>query len=320
MSNPAIRLFLWAYIISCFIFWWLTNVLFWVFDLPNTVELRFVWYSAGAALLFAVGYLLPTRTPKPRTSLDMLDGCARLAWRATLALSVPALVLSILFALYRSGLEYGEGENIPLIYQAVLYGHLFFGLLYLGATDGANRKRLWLAVLLVAAPRLLISFHWSRFFAAQALLPIIFIAVARGWLQITKWRFVQIGVLGLFLIFVPALTRGDQVVGEDASTFVRFFQTGSTLVFLQTYSDLKTPCPPLLVSLTAKVVPYGLIGHCTIDVGNAKGLPATMTNLLTHEESDDLMRGTGGNYLSDHLKSGQRLSLQNRPTGLAVQD
>jgi hypothetical protein len=30
--------------------------------------------------------------------------------------------------------------------------------------------------------------------------------------------------------------------------------------------------------------------------------------------------GDGALCLSDHFKSGQRLSLQNRPTGLAVQD
>jgi hypothetical protein len=46
---------------------------------------------------------------------------------------------------------------------------------------------------------------------------------------------------------------------------VRWFAGGSTLLITQQYTDLGLTrrCPPLLVSLSGKVVPYGLLHVCT---------------------------------------------------------
>jgi PIN domain nuclease of toxin-antitoxin system len=42
--------------------------------------------------------------------------------------------------------------------------------------------------------------------------------------------------------------------------------------------------------------------------------------LLWAAGEPDRLTAEAHSFLSDHFKSGQRLSLQNRPTGLAVQD
>ena len=46
------------------------------------------------------------------------------------------------------------------------------------------------------------------------------------------------------------------------------------------------------------------MGLCTIDVGNETGLPATIDRLLTKKYTNDIMKGTGGNYLLELYLTG----------------
>jgi len=198
--------------------------------------------------------------------------------------------------------SYFEGEGISLAEQAILYTHLFFGLLYIGAVADPklHKRQFALTVFLTIAPRLIVSLQWRRFFAAQAIVPIIMIAVARGWIHLRFKTVVQFLLIGLFILFVPALTRGDNVLGPDDEgdpQIINYFGYMNTLTYFQDNTDLDYPCPPLLVSLTAKVIPYPLLGICTIHLGDERAWTATLDRLLSKRYTDDIMAGTGGNYL-----------------------
>ena len=302
--NPLVWVFLLTYASSCLLFWWLQGLLlqFWL-DINNPIEPRFLWISVTSLAIFAVAYVIPPlRLSGLITSHNVLDRCEVFSFWAILLWSVPAFLATAQFAAYRFTIPYNEGHGPSLLQQAVLYIHLFLGLLYVGTVRDQPRPhyKLRFIILITILPRVIISLRWGRFFAAQAILPILFIAIARGWLTITLKRMVQIVLIGLFILFIPALTRGDTIFGigeQGRPQIVNYFGYMNTLGFFQDNTNLQYSCPPLLVSLTAKVVPYSLLGICTTDVGNDKGVPATVDILLTKQYSDDLMAGTGGNYL-----------------------
>ncbi len=302
--NSLTWLFLGTYAFSCLLFWWLQSILlrFWL-GLDSPIEARFLWISIAALGLFAVGYLLPVpRMSGLGSSQDVLDRCEAFSYRAVVFLALPTFAVAIQFAAYRFTVNYTEGHGISFFQQAVLYIHLFFGLMYIGCAKDAlsDKRQLFWVVFLTITPRLLISLRWGRFFAAQAIVPILFIAIARGWIGVSFKRLVQIVLIGAFILVVPAMTRGDTIFGEDEQgrpQIVDYLGYMNTMVYFQDNTDITYPCQPLLVSLTAKIIPYSALGACTIDVGEDKNIPATMDRLLTKQYSDDLLAGTGGNYL-----------------------
>lgn len=316
-NNPLVWSFVVAFAGSCLLFWWLQSILLhWWLGMDAPIQPKFIWISIGALATFVLGYLLPT--PQfSRFSLrnDVVDRCERFAYKCVLIFTVPAFFVAVQFAAYRFGVPYNEGHGPSLLQQAILYIYLFFGLLYVGAVSDSRRdsKKLLLVIALTIAPRLLISLHWGRFFAAQAIVPILFIAIARRWIKVGWKRLVQLSLIGLFILFVPALTRGDTVFGLDEQgnpQIVSYFGYMNSLGFFQDNTDLSYPCPPLLVSLTAKVIPYSLLRVCTIEVGDQANLPATTEQLLTREYSNDIMAGTGSNYMLElYLTGGLTLVL-----------
>ncbi len=294
------------------LFWWLESILlhFWL-GAQVPIEPKFFWISAGALGAFAVGYILPApRFPEASTSREVLNRCEKFSFVATIVLAIPACFVALQYLAYRLTVEsYFGGEGISLWQQAVLYSHLFFGLLYVGAVEEPhkNKQKLALVILLTIAPRLIVAFQWRRFFAAQAIVPIILIALARGWFRLSFKRSFQLLLLGLFILFVPALTRGDNVFGEDEAgdpQVVNYFGYMNTLTYFQDNTDLRYQCPPLLVSLTAKVIPYPLLGICTVDLGENKNMTAALDRLLAKEYTGDIMAGTGGNYLLELYLTG----------------
>ena len=308
MPNPRERvrgkwLFLAAFTFACLLFWWLPSLLFrLVVHTVDPVEDGTIAVSVCALLLFAAGYLLPARNRISRLIPDSLaDACEAFAYKATVAIAVPALLLAAAFWRSRSGVDYGTGEGLPGMYQAVFYIHMFIGLLYLGVANPERHgwRPLMTACAFITLPRLIVSLHWGRFFLAQAVVPILFIAVARGWIRFSARRMLQFALLAAALIFVPALTRGDDFTGSRA--LVAFFAGGSTLRLFQDNVDLNLNgrCPPLLVSLTAKIVPYHAMGFCVIDLWGMKGLPATLDRLLAYNEpgSEVQLVGPGSNFL-----------------------
>lgn len=309
--NRARWLFPCAFIVACVLFWWLPDLLLAWLRLPDPVHARTIAFSLVALAVFLAGYLVPQSASKRGfLSPATLDACEALAWKATLILSVPALLVGISFALYRARVAYGQGADIPFLFQAVLYSHLFFGYMFLGSVPGlagADRRRVFVASALLILPRLLISLHWARFFVGQTIVILLLVAMARGWLRLSVARWLQLGALAAAIVFVPALTRGDRIAGDSTDGMPRmvlFFQSGSTLGFLQQYRNLHPQCPPLLVSMTAQVIPWSWLHTCTITVGNVRDTPAVLSSILTRQDSNDFALGTGSNYLLELYLTG----------------
>jgi hypothetical protein len=296
--------FLTAFILSCFLFWWLRAILLrLVLQLPDTVEDGTIAISVAALACFIAGYLMPVPGFAERgRSTAMLDACGRFAYRMTIALAAPALLVAVVVLRTHLGVEYGSASPIPGSFQAVLYTHLFFGFMCIGAAAPEKQgwRSIWVASMMLTLPRLLISLRGGRFFLVQAVAPILLIALARGWIQPSAKRLAQIAVAALFLIFVPAITRGDDLIGSDGS--LQMFVNSDVLGLFQNNMDLNLNdrCPPLLISLTAKTLPWSMLGACLIDSGGKQNMPATLERILTNNNPDSLegtISGTGSNYL-----------------------
>jgi hypothetical protein len=97
--SPGKWLFLCAFIFSCFLFWWLRSILLQlVLGLQDSVNDTTIETSIIALICFTAGYLFPRigfgRRHLPAT---MLDACGDFAYRVTIVLFVPALLLAIGF-------------------------------------------------------------------------------------------------------------------------------------------------------------------------------------------------------------------------------
>jgi hypothetical protein len=313
------KVFLSAFVLSCLLFWWLPSILFRMSGMHDPVGSWALWMSVVGLGTFAFGFFVSPRKvrsffqsliclPKLKFESCTLDSCERLSYQGAVLVALPALAVATRFLSYRLGTTYGQGEGIPLDYQAVLYLHLFLGCLYLGLarTTPENARRILIVSALVALPRLIISFRWGRFFFAQAAVPIIFIALARGWVRLSRKLILSFGFFTAFLIFVPALTRGDNFFGP--SGMVSFFSAGSTLQLFQDNAglDLAGRCPPLLVSLSAKTFPYGLAGVCTMRYLGSNGWPATLDRILANNDpaTEGTLNGPGSNYLLELYLTG----------------
>jgi hypothetical protein len=308
-GNAASKTFLGALLVSCVLFWWLPSVLFrLVLHVEDPVGNWALWVSLLGVAVFAVGYSLPPARFKIIFPSYLIDSCEALAYQATLWMSIPAFLLAVQFFYFRSGVDYGQGEGLSLVHQAVFYTHLFLGFLFLGAarTSEQNRRRIVIASMLVILPRFIVSLHWGRFFLAQAVVPILLIALARGWMHLSFKRLVQLGMLAIVILFVPAFTRGDNFLGQDE--LVTFFQSGSSLRLFQDNVDLNLSgrCPPLLVSLTDKLIPFGVLGFCTMEIYGVNGMPATLDRILTKNDpsTEGTLYGTGSNYLLELYLTG----------------
>jgi hypothetical protein len=306
--------FLAAFAFACMLFWWLPSIIFrLVLNIDDPVNNRAILISVVAFGCFICGYLLPRNNRRLSYMSDtLIDQCAEVAWKLTVLLAIPAILLALQFSFYRAGVDYGTGEGVPALDQAVFYMHLFFGFMFLGgARQGADKRRIVISIIVLTLPRLIVSLHWGRFFLAQGVLPIVMIAIARGWVKLSARRLIQFAILASVIIFVPSFTRGDNLAGGNE--VVQFFAAGSTLKLFQDNSDLDLSgrCPPLMVSMTAKIVPYHLIGVCVIDVWGMKGLPATLDRVLASNEpgSEDLLIGPGSNYLLELYLSGGLLAV-----------
>jgi hypothetical protein len=191
----------------------------------------------------------------------------------------------------------------------LLYIHLFFGFMYLGGADPEKqgKRRLVIATILVVLPRLIISLHGARFFLAQAVVPALLIAVARGWIRFSAKRILQILALTIFILVAPVVTRGNNVIGPNKDLEMI---TGSNVLGLYQDNlaiDLDNNCPPLLISLTAKTIPYGLLGVCVVDFAGLKNMPATLERIITNNDpysGQGTAAGAGSNYLLELYVTG----------------
>jgi O-antigen polysaccharide polymerase Wzy len=309
--SPGKWLFLCSFIFSCLLFWWLRSILLQlVLGLQDSVDDSTIQISVVALICFTAGYLFPKIGSGTRhLPATILDACGDFAYRVTTVLFVPALLLAIGLVESRGAADYGANGPMPRALQALLYTHLFFGFMCIGAADPAKQgwKRIWIAAAMLTLPRLIISLHGGRFFLAQALVPVLLIAMARGWVRLTLRHMVQLSVIALFIIYVPAITRGDLVLGAGQNQ--QMFLETDVLGLYQNNTDLSLDpgCPPLLISLTAKTIPYSLLGVCVIDFGGLKNMPATLERILTNNDpgsSQGTVDGTGSNYLLELYVTG----------------
>jgi hypothetical protein len=312
------RIFFAAFVFACFLFWWLPSIIYRLFlGVSDPVQNWALWVSVLAFGTFAVGYSVSPSgvraffepfVPRVTLSSHVMDACESFAYQATVLIALPAFLVALQFSGYRLSVDYGWGENMPFAYQIVLYIHLFFAFLFLGVAKSIlqNKRRIIIASILVILPRLIVSLRWGRFVLAQALVPIVFIALARGWVRFSGKRIIVLGLLAAFIVFVPALTRGDNFLGRDE--LVNFLWAGSTLHLLQNYMDLdlKGKCPPLLVSITAKTIPYSLLGICTMNYKGVTGIPAILDRIITEDDlaAEGSQVGTGSNYLLELYLTG----------------
>jgi len=276
--------------------------------LEDPVQNWALWVSFLGLAAVATGYFLPPMRFKSLFPSWLMDVYQSLAYKATLWIACPAIVLAGQFFYSRSGVDYGQGEGLSLIHQAVLYTHMFFGFLFLGTARSIpqDRRRIIIASILVILPRFIISLRWGRFFLAQAIVPIVFIAVARGWMRLSGKLVLQLGLVAMFILFVPAWSRGDNFLGQDEA--VTLFEAGSSLRLFQDNVDLDLSgrCPPLLVSMSAKTIPYRVLDVCTMEIYGSKDVPATLDRILTNNDpsTEGTLNGTGANYLLELYLTG----------------
>lgn len=314
--DAALRMFMTAFLFACFLFWWLATLLYrMALKVPDPVHDWTLLLSFASVMLFLIGYLLPVarlrwRSVPPAT----LEATEDISFLAIKVLSIPAIALALYYAKQLSTVSYGSSGGIPFFAQAVFYPYLFFGLMYLGSvkTGPATRRKIVLTCALMIIPRVLITLHYGRFFAAEAIVPVVFLSVARGWIHLRKRRVAGLALLVLALIFVPAYTRGDKLGGQNA--MVNFLATGSTLKLFQDNEQLSLAgrCPVLLVSMTAAVVPYHALGVCTISYEGLRHVPATLDRILTVNQVGSATKtgaGTGSNYMLELYLSGGMTAL-----------
>lgn len=305
-------MFLIAFLFSCFLFWWIRSILVRVFfRIPDPVEDSTIAISILAAMAFVFGYLLPVhRQSRSLLPDQMLNRCGDFAYASAQFLFVPALLIAFLVFRSRVGIGYGSAGAIPSAFQALLYTHLFVGFMSIGSADPQKqgwRRRVVISIALISIPRLIISLLGARFILVQAIAPVVLIAFARDWIRLSWKRVFQVLLLIIAIVFVPAMTRGSQVIGTGGD--FALIMGSDILGLFQNNLDMSLDenCPPLLISLTAKTIPYGSFHLCVVDSGGLKDMPATLERILTNNEPGSFQgttAGTGSNYLLELYVSG----------------
>jgi hypothetical protein len=320
-SDALSRLFLFSFLGSCFWFWWLLSIVYrWVLGLEDPVADHTIVLSIMSAGLFVFGFLLTRTKNHPTTLAPMtLDRCERLSYNLVLLLFVPSMAIASLFYVASAGKAYAEGGNIDLVEQVIFYLELFFGFMFLAVVRRGtqDKRRTRLVIFLLLLPRVVVSLHWGRAFVAQGFVPILFIAVGRGFIRLSWKSVFQLVLLSFAILIVPSITRGDQIFDsgegspQDAPQIVSWLASGSSLQVTQMYldMDLSHRCSPLLVSLTDKVIPYVLLHICTIDLFS--GLRSANLNRLVSEDLNqsmglgaDATGSTGTSYLLELYLTG----------------
>jgi hypothetical protein len=305
------RLFLIAFVCSCILFWWGPSFVYqFILGIDDPVTMDTIKISFLALICFITGFLITRKNDVVlfRMYSNEMRDIGYMAGKFTRIFGIFSFAVAFYFFYYRSNVQYGEGEGLLSWQQAILYFHLFCFTLYLSTTDDlvGNRKRFVITVLMGVLPRLIVSLVWGRFFLAQAIVPLLLIFVARGWIKMNMKTYIYFFMCAIAIFLVPPIMRGDAVFGNEQ--IVAFLANGSTLLLFQNnmHIEFNTSCPPLLVSLTAKLIPYEMLGICTIDIWGQTGLPATLDRLLAYQEigNANLLTGPGSNFLLELYVTG----------------
>lgn len=293
------------FFISCSVFWWLGNLA----DDPNwTITYETNILSIISFILISAAYFL-YKPKKKEVIVSVPQYGEKLLFLIFSILTVLSLAVSLDFMSLRMDFTYGEGDNISLPTQVIMYAHLFFGIFFFGIIAQrlqTSKIKIIMVPILLLTPRLIVSLVWGRFYLVQALLPLIFMTLISPHYKFNWKHPILICVMGLFVFIVPPIFRGDDL--QSTESLKNFLIHGSTLSLIDKYSYLKNTikCNPFIVSSTSKMFPYSFFGLCTIDVWGEKGLPATLDRLLAYEETGniDILAGPGSNLLLELQLSG----------------
>ncbi len=302
--------YLFAFIFSTIVFWWLPSIILFILDLPMMVSNETLGISILALLLYSLGYIIVgnKKISFIKTSKDATQRVAKLSKKIIFFLMLPSLIFSILFYLSRIGTTYGEGAGIPILYQSFFYLEMTFFFMYISTTNDKelNPKIFWFIVFVSILIRFIVSATWGRFFVGQIIVAFLIVAIIRRWLVFDRKGIFKVIAITLFIFFVPAIMRGDFKSSSkqySENLFIEFVTAGSTLKLFEDNKnlDLSSNCNPLFVSLFAKTIPFSFVGSCTIDIWGEYNLPATLDRILAENElgknSMKSLRGPGSNYL-----------------------
>jgi len=303
--------YLFIFIFSTIVFWWLPSIILFVLDLPMIVSDETLAISILALLLYGLGYIVfgNKRFLLIKTSEDATQRVAKLSKKIIFFLLLPSLIFSILFYLSKIGTAYGQGGGIPILYQSFFYLEMTFFFMYISTTNDKelNPKIFWFIVFVSILIRFIVSATWGRFFVGQIIIAFLIVAILRRWLIFDRKNVMKIIAIALFIFFVPALMRGDFQSSSSQrysdNPLIEFVSAGSTLKLFEDNRnlDLSNNCNPLFVSTFAKTIPFSFIDSCTIDIWGEYNLPATLDRILAENElgqnSMDSLTGPGSNYL-----------------------
>ncbi|MGB7189022.1 MAG: hypothetical protein WBD10_02690, partial [Acidobacteriaceae bacterium] len=141
-GNNTLRwLFPAAFACSCVLFWWSPSILMSWFHIDNDMKAWTLYVSVAALCVFLLGYLFSFRLlRRPLIAPHIAAMSNDFAFKATVALAIPALIVGGRFAWYRAGLAYGAGHDISGFTQAVLYLHMFFAYMFIGSVPTCKGK------------------------------------------------------------------------------------------------------------------------------------------------------------------------------------
>ncbi len=318
--------YLYMFFLACVAFWWSPSIVLAFKGVDGFIKTETLLLSILAFGCFAVGYTFFSNKYYPLFTypLSLLKKVNIVSRTITLLFSAPALLCAVLFFITRSALTYGEGDGVPLLYQAFFYAQLSFFFVYISTCDEEERKSnlFWAIIIVTIAIRLIVSLQWGRFFLVQAVFPIFIVFAARKWIVFSLKNIVAFLLVGAFVVLAPAYFRGDfntAISITDEIDFDKVDTEGASIEYMKASSTLKlfednkdddysNYCNPLVVSLTQKVVPYALLDMCVMDIWREKALATTMDRILAykelgHEASQEVLAGPGSNYLIESYVS-----------------
>lgn len=298
-------IFAFLFFLSCLIFWWLPYFIYRFANIGHSVSNETLINSVIAFISFIAGYFIAYALFnkvrfRPLFFGDRtLNNLAYFTEKALIAIAPVCIVFAISFFLMRLGHTYGEGPYMPFVFQLFFYMQIF--LYYIYATvksteEYFSRKFIYITFTFLLT-RLIVSLQWGRLFLAYSIVPLFLLLVARGVLQFNLKTVSLLFFAFVFLFFLIPLFRGDfeRRTTEDIIELAYVIAYGGPIGLFDMYKDLSFKdlaryvgieeyCNPLIVSVTAWLIPYKLIGECVLDIWQAEDRPATLDRIFAFIE------------------------------------
>lgn len=295
-------IFLFLFLLSCIIFWWMPYFINIHVGIGREISQYTFLVSLFNFLFFSIGYItlyfsLKNIRFRPLFFRDYsLRKLSEFTENLLVLITPICLIFAIIFFFMRLGYKYGEGPYMPFIFQVFFYLQIFLYFVYATTIDITNykQKKFILLTIFFVLTRLIVSLQWGRLFLAYSIVPLFILLLARGIIRLTFKNIVV--ALGLFLVLLFAIPffRGDFSKIQGNSIFVEIAYSlafGGPISLFDEYKyfsyeeiakavGIDPGCNPLLISLTAWLIPYKYLGICTMDIWQAEGRPATLDRIF----------------------------------------